>query len=258
MRLSALIIALIATICFATIFVAAEEDEKQFNVRSLLHEQTKYYTISAAKLQADNTIVVEPQPIRTLFFAPQNTTTTLKASTYTNNTETGEVGKTVDFVVNFDAVKNNTGSVVFGEEVYCDFSFIMVNHVAISTGVIKSTGEQYQWTIPAHDRWSFTIFDKSGKVKAVYVAKKFFLEEPKTFMQSYGTYIMMFGLMALNMWIQTKTKNMQQNQAERDGTAVNATPAADEFVHTENQGNKDGNKGGANTAQNTKAKSKKD
>eukprot|EP00461_Guttulinopsis_vulgaris_P003367 UN03368 len=72
----------------------------------------------------------------------------------------------------------------------------------------------YQLVIPAPDRIILSIYNKKEKTQNTIVFKKISIELPKTFWQNYGTWIMMLGLMILNMYVQSKSREFAAPPSE--------------------------------------------
>lgn len=207
--------------------------EQPFSFKTLLIDTTDHFSIQQVQpFTANNKEEIFTDYVIQAYFAVQNETTSLLGHSYKNTTSgDNEITDYKYFQVHFDEQYNGTvGSITIRNdaEAYVEllaFNFSMVNGVALSTGPAKlPSGEQaiYQLAAPAPDRFTLTFILANGTQK-LYVAKKIPLVVEQTFFQKYGSFIMMGGLMIFQLYVQSKTKDAQQqdpNNAPNDVAAL--------------------------------------
>lgn len=221
------IFAVIAVILALFVVSGVSAEEKQFVLRSFLLDQTDHFSVHRAIPNKEHSFDIESIPVRQVLFFNQNATSTLKSTTFLNDTDAKPAAVTdiLNFFTTFDDAKDNTGAVKsVDDKVIFEFAFTSVHNIAIASGVIVATGEAYTWTVPTPNSFIFTIFNKDSSVKEVYVARKVFIDS-STFWSKYGTYLLMGVLMIFNFVIQSKTRNMQPSNPDFD-PSIEAQPAA--------------------------------
>jgi len=170
----------------------------------------------------------------------ENGTLNLIGKYFINDTN-GEISNLMRVVLDFN-VGGNSGSFKTGsqisdlsedededDDVVKDHSLKTLfnfDFTAHHNGMIVSQGEwlgsevpsYYQFLIGGWDKFSISIYPKTLNQEAeitMFTGRKIPLLQEKTFFQKYGTMIMIGGFFLFNMFIQKKTRSMQEQQQQR-------------------------------------------
>jgi len=174
----------------------------------------------------------------------ENATNNLLGRYYENDTATGELSNEFVLYIEFTTPTNGvfkTGASEYNLKTLFAFDFVQPLPDS-GNGVILSHGEwfgekgaaSYQFQVGAWDRFTITVIPKALNAEqevTLYLGKKIPPHIEKTFMQKYGTYIMIGGFFFLQMYLKKKTDTMQMNAARQRGLRAApketaATPAA--------------------------------
>lgn len=209
----------LALLLIATILATATaQDAKPFDFREFLVDQTDHFLVFKTK-NVNGELITSDSPIqRQITFTAQNNTLDLIGNSYYNNTALNNtISEVKPIAVKFDTTKNNTGSFFIGDEKVFDFAITSVNNlIYIAQGQYKGEKKTFQLVIPTPDRLVLTIVNADGEIEETLVSKKIPIAVEQTLWQKYGSFILMFGLMGLNLFVQSKTRNMNQDEPAPD------------------------------------------
>jgi len=169
----------------------------------------------------------------------ENGTNNLIGRYYENDTTTGDLSNEFVLAIDFTTPTNGvfkTGASEYNLKTLFAFDFVQPAPDT-GNGVILSHGEwfgekgtaSYQFQVGAWDRFTITVIPKTPTAEqevTLYLGKKIppFIE--KTFMQKYGTYLMIGGFFFLQMYLKKKTDTMQMNARQRGSGLRAQSPSA--------------------------------
>lgn len=154
-----------------------------------------------------------------------------------NDTLSGAVVNDLSVSVEFESDSKSSGVWKIGASESASTSPLFSFNFVMQPGQLPtSVGKWMDDDAPAYyllsinqpDRFSIVITrDSIGQTKSftMFSLKKIVVDQPKTFWQSYGTWVIMGGVFILNIWIKQKTKNWGAAAAATTVAPGGAAPA---------------------------------
>jgi len=169
----------------------------------------------------------------------ENGTLNLIGKYFNNDTNTGEITNIKRIIVDFN-VGGNSGAFKVGSvlsdvtedeeeddevkehslKTLFNFDFsVQHNGMVVSQGEwVDGVGSYYQFLIGGWDKFTITVYPKTMNQEAevqMFTGRKIPVLQDKSFFQKYGTMVMIGGFFLFNMFVQKKTRSMQENQQAR-------------------------------------------
>jgi len=161
-----------------------------------------------------------------------NVTMNLFGTSFDNNTATAEVTNVQSLAIDFADESGNKGFFSADGKKLFEFDFVKLpNGIAVSQGKwLAAENSLYVFTVFPQDKFSLAVLPldaKAGAESHTFSGSRRIPNIPKTFFQSYGTFIMIGVMMIVNMYVQSKSKNLAAGagNAPAEAAAAVAAPA---------------------------------
>jgi hypothetical protein len=168
-------------------------------------------------------------------FEKENGTNSIIGRSFLNNTETGEQLNEMDIKIEFETGSETKGKYLSGKSTHSmtkQFSFDFdglppLGHVRISQGPFGKS-QSYSFLSVEANTFIWTIYGDKDKAQKqlILIGKRMEINPEKTFMQKYGTYIMIGVMMMLQMYMKSRTAFAQPRRLPPSSSASSASSVA--------------------------------